>query len=234
MTEKDQLIERGSNVKTKNLIEQASYTIKLAHGDNTALQDAGLTGNFLTEFEELVKEVINLAGKQESSKDNISLNVASVGEKLAEANEWIKKARLKARRVFRLNRVALNDFYTDAPAGRSVPNTIAAMIKLIELNKKYSAELSIHNGGDKFAAEGERILSELREIDGTKELAKKTMPESSRELYHKQGLLYFRIKDINDMGREIFISDSVKSRQYNMEILNRGGTVRKKVETPSA
>jgi len=107
------------------------------------------------------------------------------------------------------------------------------MIKLIELNKKYNTELSSNLGGETFAAEGERILKELQDINSTKERTKKSMPVSSNELYHKQGLLYFKIKDINDMGREIFISDQIKARQYNMEVLNRGG-IRRKVVTEAS
>jgi len=227
MTERKFLVTRGSTVKTKNLIEQASYTVKLAKEDTAALQGAGLTTPYLSDFETLLQEVINLAGKQESSKDNISLNVADVNKKLTEAREWIKKAKLKAKRTFRLNRVALNDFFNESTINRSVSNVIVSMIKLIELNKKYNAELSTHLGGETFAAEGERILKELQEINSSKERTKKSMPLSSSELYHKQGLLYFKIKDINDMGQEIYISDQVKARQYNMEILNRGGKMKK-------
>ena len=188
-----------------------------------------MTSPILCECETLLNEVINLAGKQESSKGTIALNVADVYEKITEAKGWIKKAKLKAKRTFRLNRAALDDFYTGSIVNNSVSSVMATMIKLIELNKKYNAELSANFGGESFAAEGERLLNELRAISSSKERTKKIMPESSQELYHKQGILYYKIKDINDMGREIFISDRVKSSQYNMDILNRGGSRKKAV-----
>ena len=234
MEERKILVERGSCIKTRNLIEQAGYTVKQAREDMAELQKTGLTEEFIAETETLLNELSAMDGNHESAKDDISLSTLDVNNKLTEAKDWIRKAKLKAKRVFRLNKTALSDFYPTKPIARSVPNTIEALIKLIELNKKYNAELAIHGGGNEFAAEGEKLLSELKEIDSTQEQIKKNLPEASADLYYKQGLLYYKLKDINDCGQEAFLGNRAKAAQYNMEILNRGGAKRKKEETVAA
>ena len=230
MDEKQILIDRGSHLKTRNLIEQANYTVKQAREDLEELQQTGLTEQFLGDTEALAGEVSTLEGTHETAKDDVSLSTIEVNDKLTEAKDWVNKAKLKAKRVFRLNKTALADFYTVKPAGRSVPNTIDAMIKLIELNRKYSSQLTAQAGGEAFTAEGEKLLNELKEIDSIQEKIKKNLPAASTELYYNQGKLYFMLKDINDSGQEAFMGNSVKTRQYNMEILNRGGAKRKKEE----
>ncbi|MFH0975686.1 MAG: hypothetical protein V1874_07865 [Spirochaetota bacterium] len=48
----------------------------------------------------------------------------------------------------------------------------------------------------------------------------------------QQGLLYYRIKDINEMGQEVFTGNRLKSGQYNTEILNRRGGAEREKEEP--
>lgn len=231
MTEKEMITARGSNIKTRNLIEQAGYTLKLAKEDKVILADAGLTDQDLTEADALLKEVTTMEGTQEISKDGISISVDSVDDKVTEAKDWVNNARLKAKRTFRHNKTVLDDFYdTGGPVKRSVPRIIAAMIKLIDLNRKYSAELAKQKGGEAYAVLGEEILKKLQDTDSDKERTKKAVPEATQNLYLKQGQLYYKLKDINDSGQEAFTGNRLKASQYNMEILHRGGAKRKEEE----
>lgn len=230
MSEKQIIIDHGRHCKTRNLIEQAAYTRDLAQQNLSNLTETGLTQALLDECDLLRNEIIELEGKQESAKDDVSLTTVNVYDRITEAKTWVKKTKLKAKRAFRLNRVVLDDFFNHQAMGRSVPNSISTLIKLIELQRKYDTELSAYGGGIAFADEGAAILTALQETDSNQEVTKTNLPASSEELYYKQGLLYFKLKDINDIAQEAFIDDPLKARNYTMSILKRGGTTRVKVE----
>lgn len=232
MNEQDAIVAQGTFLKTSNLIEQTAYTLELAKKDFDTLAKNGLTQEQLNEAESLKNEIITLKGKQESTKDNIPLATESISDTISEAKDWIKLSKLKAKRAFRLNKTTLDDFMNTPTIGRSVPNTIAALGKLIELQKKYDKELSTKGGGNEFAKEGETLLAELQQLDANQEVAKTNLPQSTRDLYYKQGQLYLILKDINDIAREAFIKNATQSHKYTTAILKRRSA--KKEEQPAA
>ena len=124
MDKREYLISRGGRLKTRLLIEQASYTLALAQRELTILEEVGLSAEFLSTLDTITKEVISLEAAQEQAKNTLPLNTEAIGDKVTEAKQWIKKARLKAKRAFRFDKTILDDFFNGPPIKQSVPNAI--------------------------------------------------------------------------------------------------------------
>jgi Tat protein secretion system quality control protein TatD with DNase activity len=218
----EQLIfKTGKKLKTRKLLEQSSYSVALAKEHFAALGEVGLDQQFIDNTHNLVEEVIDLEGLQESAKDNIGLATEQVYDQITAGKNWLKKAKLKAKRAFRLNQAVYDDFMAVPFVRFSVSELISAMSKMIELQRKYDADLQRFKGGTVFADEGSKILKELQQIDSKQELTKTDLPDASKELYLNQGKLYYNLKDINDMGQEAFIHEPLTARKFNMSILKR-------------
>lgn len=95
------------------------------------------------------------------------------------------------------------------------------MIKIIELHHEYTDELIDAKSGEVFALEDEMILQDLQTIVSSQELTRLDSNNSSNDLYSKQAKLYSKIHDLNDMGLNSFIGDTLAIKKFNLHLLNK-------------
>lgn len=214
------LVRYGMRYRTRYLVEQARYTLKLAGSEIPALE---LPDAYLPRIEAAIASV-------EATRDDREL--LAVESKLAtvrqntffhEGKVWRRKASTRAQRAARLGATVPNDLLIIGRAA-TVPKLLDSIGTTLRLLKEFSPELSCAGDIRPLIEDGQRIHDRLAAIDAEQEHKRLAeLPAKVRDLYRQRGELYVGLKVVNDAGRERHDRDPHRASRYNLSILYRRG-----------
>lgn len=214
------LVRYGVRFRTRYLLEQARYTLKLASSEKPPLE---LPSNYLSDVEFAIANV-------EATRDDREL--AAVESKMAtqrqdaffsEGKVWRRKASTRAHSAARLGANIPKDLLTIGRAD-TVPKLLDSMGKMLTLLKEYSSEMSCAGDIKPLIDEGQKLHDGLASADADQEHKRlAALPAAVQTLYRDRGELYVALKVINNAGRERYIRDPKRAAGYHMSILHRRG-----------
>lgn len=212
------LIRYGARYRTRYLLEQARYTLKLALSEEPPLE---LPGGYLARVEEAI-------GRVEATRDDREF--AAVESKLAtgkqnrfaeEARTWRRKVTARARRAASLGATIPRELLTTVRTS-SVPKLAENVSVMLLLLAELSEELACAGDVQPLIETGRAIHERLVLADAEQEHKRfAELPESVRSLYRERGELYVALKVIHEAGREQYASDPHKASRYTLNLLYR-------------
>lgn len=216
----DTLVRYGIRYRTRYLLEQARYTLKLAGGETPPLE---LPGGYLSRIERAIAALEATRDDREMAAVESKLATLRQNSFVAEGKVWRRKVATRARRAARLGASIPPELLTIGQA-RSVPKLLDSMGTMLRLLKELELEMSCAGDVGPLLEEGRRIHDALAEADAEQELKRlQELPARVRDLYRMRGELYVGLKVVNDAGRERHIRDPHRASRYNLSILHRRG-----------
>lgn len=214
------LIRYGTRYRTRYLVEQARYSLKLALSEQPGLD---LPPNYLSRIERAIAMV-------EATRDDREL--AAVESKLAtsrqnsfahEGKVWRRQVTTRTHRAARLGAKIPKELLVIGRAD-TVPKLLESMGVMLRLLNEYAPEVSCAGEIRPLIDAGRKIYEALASADADQEHKRLSeLPASVRTLYRDRGELYIALKVVNDAGRERHIRDPHRGSRYNMSILHRRG-----------
>lgn len=214
------LIRYGTRYRTRYLVEQGRYTLKLALSEQPGLD---LPPNYLSRIERAIAMV-------EATRDDREL--AAVESKLAtthqdafaqDAKVWRRKVATRSQRAARLGAKVPKELLTVVRTN-SVPKLLESVGTTLHLLKEFAPEVSCAGEVRPLIEEGTKLHDALASADAEQEHKRfAELPARVRALYRDKGELYIALKVVNDAGRERHIRDSHRASRYSLSILHRRG-----------
>lgn len=225
-----EIVEIGSRFVADRLVAQAGTLVKQA-------QDDGLKfpATFLPGVETRLAEITTLRADQTTAKSDVPLGTGAQAEAFGALKDWVTDAVAACDNAFEEDPDVRDRFHqSNGKIGRSVPRLLARAEGLVPLLKGADVAAAIAEWDFDAAkiAEGETLITALREADKAQELALKNMPAKTYALYLAKGKLYLDLKRIARRGRTHFKKNPAKAGAYTLNLLTRSGrTVTKTTET---
>lgn len=221
------LIRYGTRYRTRYLLEQGRYTLKLAGAERPPLD---LPPDYLLRME---KAIARLEG---ADKDR---EIAAVESKYAtlqqnalfnEGKIWRRKVAMRAEQASRFGAEVPDELLTIRRA-RTVPALLQSLYRTLGLIEQYATELSVVGDVASLVTEGRRIHDALAQADAEQEYKRLSeLPAKVRELFRLKGELYVALKIVNGAGKARHAADPELAARYNLAILNRRGPKRGETE----
>lgn len=212
------LVRYGSRYRTRYLLEQLRFTLKLAGSENPPLD---LPRDYLSEVEAGVARLESARDDREVAEVESKYATLRQNDLIAEAKVWRRKAATRAQRAARLGANVPKELLTIGRVN-SVPALLESIGTTVRLFEEHAPELSLAGDVGPLVAEGRRIHDALAEADAEQEFKRLAdLPAKVRELFRLKGELYVALKVVNDAGKERHASDPVAAARYNLGILYR-------------
>lgn len=217
------LIRYGIRYRTRYLVEQARYTLKLAQSESPPLE---LPPGYLSLVEAAISHVESSRDDKELAAVESKLATSRQNAAAAEAKVWRRKVTNRAHRASRFGASIPKELLTVVRTN-SVPKLLENVGTMVRLLSEYASELSYAGAVEPLIDEGQSLYDALSELDADQEVKRLAeLPARVRALYRSRGELYVAIKIIHDAGREKYVRDSDKASRYTLRILHRRGTKR--------
>lgn len=214
------LVRYGTRYRTRYLLEQARYTLKLAQGETPPLE---LPGGYLERIERAIAALEVTRDDRELAGVESQLATMRQNGFVAEGKIWRRKVTTRARRAARLGANIPKELLTIGQA-HSVPKLLDSMGTMLRLLKEFELEMSCAGPVEPLLDEGRKVHHGLAEADAEQEVKRlQELPSRVRDLYRMRGELYVGLKVVNDAGRERHIRDSHRASRYSLSILHRRG-----------
>lgn len=212
------LVRYGTRYRTRYLLEQARYTLKLAGSEQPPLD---LPKGYLARLEETIarlemarddRELAEVEGQRATSLQNALM---------AEGMVWRRQVAMRAKRAARLGANIPKELST---IGRTttVPKLLESMGTMIRMLREFAPALASTGEVESLLIEGRRLHDALAEADAQQEVKRlQDLPEKVRELLRLKGELYVAIKVVNDAGKERHLRNPHAASKYRLSILYR-------------
>ncbi|MCC6741971.1 MAG: hypothetical protein IT452_23325 [Planctomycetia bacterium] len=216
-------IATGARLRTSYLLEQADYTAKLAKSESALLSPLGINKAFMDAFAAL-RSKIDAASKDRTiaSADSQAATM-SQNEAFQKAKEWLSAAVLLGQAAYDGDHALSDEFGKGPKIGRSVPKLCDRLKAVLALLRRDKARVAAFGVTDALLKSGDDLYAALTDADCTQEHKKTTIPQATEDFYVDKAQLYFRLKQINRIGKAAHVRDPLKAANYNLTILHRHG-----------
>lgn len=214
------LIRYGTRYRTRYLVEQGRYTLKLAHSEPIPLD---LRADYLSGIEEKIARVEGMRDDRELMAVESKLATSKQNTFAQEGKIWRRKVTTRAHRAARLGAKVPEELLRVVRTS-SVPKLLENMATMVRLLSEFAVDVSAAGDVKPLIEEGKRLHDALASADADQEHKRiAELPASVRALYRDRGELYVALKVVNDAGRERHIRDAHRASRYNLGILYRRG-----------
>jgi len=215
------LVRYGTRYRTRYLLEQARYTLKLAGGEKPPLD---LPGDYLSRIERVVAQVEASRNDREVAALESKLATSRQDQFVADGKVWRRTMATRAQRAARLGATIPKELLVIGRAD-TVPKLLESMSTMLRFAKEVAPVLSSAGDIKPLIEEGQHIYDALAEADAEQENKRfNELPVKARELFRSKGELYIALKVVNDAGKERYMRDPQMAARYNLSILHRRGS----------
>jgi len=233
-------VAKGEQEPTAALVQQADYSIAVAHKYKSNLVEAGLSEGRIAEMVALKEQVAQAMGGQHEEKSTSKQATSEEHRRIDAAKKHIRKIRKLAPLAVRTlpnPDITLDALRAEASLRRQTPVIVAYLNKTRPIVATLSEGLKPYFRGEEPLAVHDRVTAELLAADSTQELAVKSRPETTLKLNEAKGRLLEAIEDLNRIGQLEFDGQAEIIAQFNKDILLRARRSRgssKDSEKPAA
>lgn len=214
------LVRYGTRYRTRYLLEQARYTLKLAGGEKPPLE---LPTDYLSRIERAVARLEETRQDRELAEVESQLATSRQNAFVSDGKVWRRTVATRAQMAARLGATVPKELLV---IGRvhTVPALLDSMGTMLRLLTEFAPVLSCAGDIEPLIAEGRSIQAALAEADAEQEVKRlHELPAKVRELLRLKGELYVAIKVVNDAGRGRHMRNPHTASRYNLSILHRRG-----------
>ncbi|MBI4953798.1 MAG: hypothetical protein HY908_17365 [Myxococcales bacterium] len=226
------LIAAGRRLRGPYLVQQAGYTVGIAHAEGAAL--VGLLPEAeLTRAEALAAEVTEALKDKTLAAADASGATGDQNRSLRTAKIWRRRMVSRAARAERKGAKIPAGLLTISPK-KTVPAVATQLADMLALADKHAAELDKAGPGlAQLLAEGQAAATALGTADAAQEVKRfEALPSAVRAFYAKKAELYQTLKVINDAGHELHAGAPEAAGRYNLKILHRAASKAPKAPKP--
>jgi len=218
-----ELIAAGADLRAQYLIQQAGYTLGIAHADGHALA-ALLPEHYLEHTEAARHDVDHARQDKTNAAAESKISTSTQNFQLREIKTWRKKIVSRCLRAKRLG-ASVPDVLTHMTAAKTVTDQLTDASEKVRLFEEHLQAIQSVTGKASSAAlldEGKKLYAALSDADAAQETKRfSDLPKAVREFFARKGELYLAIKSINDAGHELHVSEPELASRYNLKILHR-------------
>jgi hypothetical protein len=219
---KTDLALAGAPFRSQYLIQQALYTISIAHGDGDALSGL-LPKGFLEAAEKCTHEVDRSRQDKDNAAAEAKLTTTQQDANVRLLKVWRRRVASRASRAMRLGE--------DIPVELTLIGRAKSVTEVLEdastktrllTENKAKLESATGAGVQALLEEGQALYQALSDADVVQEAKRlAALPTSVQDYFAKKGELYMAVKAINDAGRELHADEPAHLAKYNLRILHR-------------
>jgi len=218
-----ELLAAGAHLRAQYLIQQAGYTLGVAHSDGHALASL-LPEHYLEHTEAARHDVDHARQDKQNAAAEAKLATGSQNDALHDLKTWRKKIVSRSLRAQRLG-AKLPGGLLSMNAAKTVTDQLTDASEKIRLFQENFGAIEAATGKASSSAlldAGKELYDALSNSDAAQETKRfSDLPKTVAEFFARKGELYFAIKAINDAGHELHASEPEAAARYHVKILHR-------------
>jgi len=208
----------GNRLRVEYLVQQAHYTLEVAHADGAALW-ALLPDGAERNLHALMLSLERRWEERNIAEEESRIATMAQNDWIARGKVWRRKVVSRAKMASRLGK-ELPDKLLRIGRADTVQPLLMQMTEMVHLLEQHATDMA--TSVRDLVAEGRDIIQQLSTVDAKQEAKRLAeLPQAVRAFQADKGRLYLAIKAINDAGRELHADDSSRAARYNLSILHR-------------